>query len=334
MEEYRKHPNADEVAIEPDLPIVDAHHHLWTDPPVPFLPSYDAPAYEADLRASGHNIIATVYVDSHSNYREDGPEHLRVVGETEHCERVAEDAVRRGPGAIKLCSAIVSTTNMMLGEAVGEVLDAHMAASPRFRGIRQLITPPPNVEFQVADYGPNPMGSPEFLAAFRELERRNLSFEGRFKVNETDQLLALAKACPGARVVVVHGGGAGFLMDLPEPQRSEAFERWRETMRTFAELDNVFMKLGGLNQNYSGLSPAVASLWDSAFLAQRHGPYLRAAIEAFGPDRCMFESNFPVDGVFTSMTTVWNVFKRVSSDFSESERADMFVNTARRVYRF
>jgi predicted TIM-barrel fold metal-dependent hydrolase len=313
---------------------VDAHHHLWSAPPLPWLPSYDHHSYAEDLRSSGHRIIATVAVDSHSNYRTDGPEHLRTVGETEYCDKVANEAEEGGPEAIKLCSAIVSTANMLLGDAVGDVLDAHMAASSRFRGIRQILSAPRNVEFDVDDHGRNPLGSPNYLAAFRQLELRNLSFEAGFQDDQNDDLLALARACPGVPIILNHLGGVGFSMDLREPPRSDVFEHWRTTMRRFAALDNVFIKLGGLNQNYNGLSPAVASLWDSAFLAKMHGPYLLAAIEAFGPSRCMFESNFPVDGVFTSMTTVWNVFKRVSQGFSESERADMFVNTARRAYRF
>jgi predicted TIM-barrel fold metal-dependent hydrolase len=335
MEEYRKHPTANEIAIKPDLPIVDTHHHLWTEPPVSWLPPcYDDLAYDEDVRSSGHNVIATVYVDSHSNYRKDGPKHLRVVGETEYCEKVANEAVARGPGATKLCSAIVSTANLMLGEGVAEILDAHMDASTRFRGIRHMMVDPTASGMDFGDFGKDPVAKPEYCAGFRELELRNLSYEAEFD-DQKGHLLTLAKAHPGVPIIIQHLGYAGAIKYMPEPQRSEAFAHWRDTMRAFAELDNVYMKLGGMNGSRNGgPSPAEASLRDSADIAEEHRPFYLTAIDVFGPDRCMFESNFPVDGLFTSMTTLWNVFKRVSQDFSESERADLFVGTARRAYRF
>lgn len=324
----------DEPAIEPALPIIDAHHHLWSASPAPAFEAFDLDALIADKTGGGHNVVATVYVDSHANYATEGPEHLRVVGETRFAHAAGVEADGRGGGAQGSCAAIVAHADLLLGERVGEVLDAHIAASPRFRGIRYMTA------FDAAlppIYGctePGMMARPEFRTGAAELAKRGLSFDAWLFHPQLPELIALARALPDLRIVLDHVAGPIGVGPYAQ-DRVAAFAVWRRGMAELAACPNVVAKLGALNMSFTGMAadqdgPRPLT---SAEMAERQRGHVLTAIDLFGADRCMFESNFPVDKLLTSYRLVWNSFKRMTEGLSASERADLFAGTAARVYR-
>jgi L-fuconolactonase len=323
----------DEPALEPELPIIDAHHHLWGGaPPEPFEP-YPAEAFLADKTGSGHNIVASVLVDSHSHYRPDGPPALRVVGETENAERVAIEALRRGGGCAGACAGIVPHADLCLGAQVGRVLDAHLAASSRMRGIRHMTA----FDFDLPPiYGakaPGIMLSKAFREGFAQLAARGLSFDAWMFHPQLPELLDLARRFPQSAIVLDHCGGP-MGIGRYAARRAEGFQEWRNSMAALAECPNVAVKIGALNMSFTALDATdQPKPHDSARMAALQRDVVLCTIDLFGAERCMLESNFPVDMVSTSYRLLWNCFKRLTSQFSSSERAQLFFGTANRVYR-
>jgi L-fuconolactonase len=317
-----------EQAINPALPICDPHHHLWDHGPGDI---YLAPELIADASA-GHNVLSTVYVDCFSMYREDGPEALKPVGETEWVHKLAQSI----PAGTKtrVAAGIVGTASLMLGARVGEVLDAHLAASPRFRGIRHWL----NWDAETTAMGlrsdapPRQAYETAFREGYRELGRRGLSFDAWMYFPQLPDLAALARAIPEVTVVLNHAGG---LLGLgPYAKRDEAFSLWHRNMKDLATCPNVTVKLGGLGVPRCGFG------WHqrdrpptSEDLASAFSPYCLESIELFGAGRCMFESNFPADKCAYSYTAIWNAFKRIARCCSDEERAALFHDTAARIYR-
>lgn len=323
-----------EQAIEPDLPIIDAHHHLWSVPPVPDrFEAYDSDELFADMRGSGHRIVGTVLVDSHSNYSSSGPENLRVVGETQHAESVAEAALHHGEHVAGACCAIISSANLLHGEAVGEVLDAHMGASPRFRGIRHMTA---YDEMFGPIYGADSRGimeQPEFRLGIKELGKRNLCFEAWLFQSQHNELVSLAREFAETTIIVDHMGGPLGIGRYAD-EKVESFQSWKRGLEGLAQCGNIYMKLGGLNQGFSGfVSEEQARPMTSSEICTQQGDHIRAAIDIFGPSRCMFESNFPADMIYTSYTVLWNSFKLMTGDLTKSDRSELFMNSALRAYR-
>jgi predicted TIM-barrel fold metal-dependent hydrolase len=323
-----------EAPLEPDLPIVDAHHHLWPTPMTPQMEAYGPDALLADKTAAGHNIVATVFVEAHARYRPDGPPSLRPVGETEYADQVGRDCDLKGGRAAGACSAIVATADMMLGEAVEEVLVAHREAAPdRLRGIRHLIAYDPDFAVMPGSR-PGVMAEPAFRAAFGRLAAHGLSYDAWVMHPQLAEVAELAAAFPEAAIVLDHVGapmGIGRYAD----GGADAFAEWRQGLAKVAAQPNVVLKLGGLNMPLTGLgAPASAAKpWTSERLAEIQGRHLLTAIDLFGPSRCMFESNFPVDRMSTGACVLWNGFKRVAAGFSADEKAELFSGVAMRTYR-
>jgi predicted TIM-barrel fold metal-dependent hydrolase len=324
-----------ETALDPALPIVDPHHHIWAkgwshdlfDP-------YDAEELIADMANSGHNVIATVLVDSHAQHHTEGPVSLRPVGETEYAEKVAQDAQRRGGKAAGICSAIVPHADLGLGSAVGEVLDAHAAASPRFRGIRHMLA----FDLELPPiYGATLAGiskKPAFRQGFAELSPRGLHFEAWVLQPQLDEVLDLARAFPDTTIVLNHLGGPLGIGRFAG-QRPQAFQLWKDGMARLADCANIVVKLGGI---YVTQTEPTAIAWpakplSSEEMAGIHREYVLTAIDLFTPSRCMFESNFPVDMLYTSYDTLWNSHKRIAVGFTQGEREDMFAGVAQRIYK-
>lgn len=318
-----------EAVEEPELEIVDAHHHLWA------VASSVYGVYDlADLRidtASGHNIAQTVFIDCGSSYRTEGPEALRPVGETEFVAMRADESDRTPGPPI---AAIVSHADLTLGPAVREVLEAHVAAAGgRFRGIRHSAASDPAVP---AFRTPPPAGlyrQPAFQAGARVLAGMGLSFEAWQYHHQLGDVAALAAAVPDLTIVVNHLGGPLAVGPWAERQ-AEVQRDLREALTAVSRHPNVVLKLGGIGMirlgalsMHDGRSPS------SEALAERWGDLLRFGIDTFGPDRCLFESNYPVDGETASYRVLWNTFKLVSAGYSPGERADLFAGTARRVYK-
>lgn len=322
-----------EEAIEPDLPIVDAHHHCYTTPPKPIFPSYSVDTLLQDKTGTGHNIVSTVYVDSQITFRPDGPEHLRTVGGTDHAEAVAQEGMRRGGRNVGVCAAIVGHAQLSMGSSVREVLEAHMLASPdHFRGIRVRTAFDPDAPFNEDGY-PGMLGETRFREGFAELAPLGLSFDAWLLHPQIAELTNLARAFPETRIILNHIASPiqiGRFAGKP----AEVFADWSAAMGELATCPNVFVKIGALNMSFTGLSfigrdrPPT-----SKELAERQRDYVLRTIDLFGPDRAMFESNFPVDMLGVSYGVLWNGFKRMVADFSGEEKLALFHDTATRAYR-
>ena len=327
-----------EPPIDPELPIVDAHHHVWDASPLPDIEAYGLDALLSDKAGSGHNIVATVSVDCRTNYRDTGPEHLRLLGETEYIERIANEANRRGGRYAGACAAIVATANLLDGAAVGEVLDMHRALSGRVRGIRLLTAfdesfpAPPGRTPGIPDRTPGMIMRSDFREGFAELVKRGMTYDAWVFHPQLDEVIDLARAFPTARIILNHLGGP-IVGGRYGDDKLAAFADWRRRITAVAACNNVVLKVGGLNMKHAGVSAIGrerprTSIENAA--AQRD--YILAGVEAFGPARCMFMSNFPVDMRGISYTVLWNVFKLVTQGFSAHERSDMFANVAARTY--
>lgn len=317
-----------EPALEPERPICDPHHHLWDRAGYRYLED----ELLADL-GTGHRVVSTVFVECAWAWRETGPEPLRPVGETAFVERVA--AAHACGGGPRLCVGIVGFADCLLGAGVGEVLDAHAEASPRFRGIRHAAgwDPSPEVRNSHSDPPPGLYGDARFRRGFAELAPRGLTFEAWQYHHQLPEVTDLARAFPETTIVLNHFSGPLGIGPWTG-RREEIFRRWREDLTACAACPNVVAKLGGLVMPVNGFGfhkrerPAT-----SDELVEATGAWYRHALECFGPERCMFESNFPVDKASVSYGVLWNAFKKLAADCSEAEKAALFHDTATRVYR-
>jgi len=319
-----------EDIIEPDLPICDPHHHLWDDDDNPYL----LPQLLEDTGA-GHNVVSTVFVECASMYRSDGPESLRPVGETEFVNGVAAMSASGRYGAGRVCAGIVSFADLTLGGAVGDVLDEHMRLSGRFRGIRHAAGW--DASEKVRNSHTRPIQSlflqDDFRAGFAELDRRGLSFDAWLYHPQIPELTDLAKAFPNVTIIFDHFGGPLGIGPYAG-HADEIFQQWCIDAAALAQCPNVFPKLGGIVMPVNGFGwhkrdkPAT-----SDEIVAATGRYHRKAIELFGPERCMFESNFPVDKVSCSYPVLWNAFKKIAAEFSVEDKARLFHDTAVEAYR-
>jgi len=317
-----------EDVLEPDLPIVDPHHHLWDHPGN----KYYLDELLTDL-TSGHNVVATVFLQCFWAYRTSGPEDMRPVGETEFVASVAAEAERRKTHA-KVCAGIIGHVDFR-GDSVDAILDAHIAAAGgRFRGIRQVTARHPRF---LASISTPPsfalMDDPRFRAGFASLGKRKLSFDAWLYHTQIHQLVDLARAFPETPIVLNHVGGP--LGVGPYRGRGDAvFADWRAGLKVLATCPNVHMKLGGLAMVVNGFDFHENALPPSSGeLADAWRPWMESCIELFGADRCMFESNFPVDKGMCSYPVLWNGFKRIAAGASAGEKAALFHDTAAGFYR-
>ena len=321
-----------EEILEPDLPICDPHHHLWD---YPGSSRYLLDELLADT-GSGHRIASTVFVECNSFYRADGPEALRPVGETEFVNGVAAMSASGVYGPMKACAGIVGFADLTLGAEVEEALAAHMVAGGgRFRGIRHAAGWDSSAAVHNSHTHPpeNLYARADFRAGFAKLADFGLTFDAWQFHPQLPELLDLARAFPEQTIVLDHVGG--FLGIGPyEGKRDEIFPRWAADIRDLADCPNVVVKLGGLAMSMCGFGfNKRATPARSQELAEAWRPYIETCIEAFGPERSMFESNFPMDKVSCSYATLWNAFKRLASGASPGEKALLFRDVAHRVYR-
>ena len=319
-----------EGIIDPERPICDPHHHLWDRPSHRYL----IDELIADT-GSGHNVVSTVFVECASMYRADGPEALRPVGETEFVNGVAAMSASGGYGAMRACAGIVSYADLTLGSAAGEVLDAHIAVSPRLRGIRHAAGWDASDAVRNSHTNPSEhlLADPKFRQGFAELDRRGLSFDAWLYHRQIPELTDLARAFPGTTIIFDHFGGPLGIGPYAG-QREAIFAQWRKDVAGLASCENVCAKLGGLVMPINGFGfhkrkrPAT-----SDELVAATGRYYRHAIDSFGARRCMFESNFPVDKASCSYAVLWNSFKKLVADASEAEKAWLFHDAAATAYR-
>jgi predicted TIM-barrel fold metal-dependent hydrolase len=325
-----------EPTLEPEIPICDPHHHFWDFRPQR-IPYQRYLLHElADDINSGHNVRSTVFIEARSMYRADGPEEMRPVGEVEFVQGLAAASASGLYGPARAAATIIGHANLSLGERVAPVLEALQAASPnRFRGIRHSVTwdPHPEVENTAAHNMPGQLARDNFRAGARVLARLGLSLEGWLYFPQLPELADLARAVPDLTIILNHIGG--MIRVGPYANRDdEVLATWRKGIAAVAACPNVNIKLGGIGMPRTGFDwHARARPIGSEELAEAMAPFMRYCIEQFGPDRCMFESNFPVDKVAYSYHVLYNAFKRLSQGYSATERAAMFHDTAARVYR-
>jgi predicted TIM-barrel fold metal-dependent hydrolase len=326
-----------EEVLEPGLSIVDAHHHLWLGygKPVPWQPDYWLAEFAQDL-FSGHNIVATVFVECGYGYRTSGSAALKPVGEVETMDGYASEFEKINGTRCKPCAAIVGFANLRLGGAVEETLEAHVQASPsRFRGIRQITNwdPCPEVRYPGFDISAAVLLDATFQEGFARLARFDLSFDAWLFHPQIPEISALANRFPDTTIIVDHFGGPVGVGPYAG-KRLEILTQWKEDVAALARHSNVVMKLGGINMEHAGFHWHERSIPPSSDeLVAACGDYFLHAIDCFGPDRCMFESNFPVDKISCSYITLWNALKKLSARYGPAERTAMFSGTARRVYR-
>ncbi len=321
---------AEEAIIDPELPICDPHHHFWDRGGNRYL----IDELVADT-SGGHNVVSTVFVECRSMYRKDGPEEMRPVGEIEFVRGIAAQSASGGYGPTKVAAGIVGHADLTLGAAVAPVLEAQVAAGPnRFRGIRHSNVW--DADPAIQRYGNPPKGlllDATFRAGFACLAQNNLSFDAWLYHPQITELADLARAFPETTIILDHVGGP-IGIGAYATRREQVFEEWKAAIREIAGCPNVAVKIGGLGMPLCGFDwhqrPTPVG---SVELAEGMAPHYRWCIEQFGADRCMFESNFPVDKVAYSYTVMWNAFKVISRDFSAAERAALFHDTAARVYR-
>ena len=320
-----------EEIIDPARPIVDPHHHLWDRGGLRYMIED-----MVDDIASGHNVVATVYVDCRSMYRKDGPEAFRPVGEVEFANGVAAMSASGGYGPAQINAGIVSHVNLLLGDDAKPVLDAEIAAgNGRFRGIRHSSAW--DGEFEVAGmYAKRPKGlllDPAFRKGFACLAPLNLSFDAWLFHPQIGELADLARAFPDTRIVLDHCGGPVGLGRFAG-KREETFAVWKASIQEIAKCENVVVKLGGLAMCLLGydfhLRPKPPTSEEAAGAWR---PYIETCIEAFGPGRAMFESNFPPDKGQCSYQVIFNAFKRIAAQYSETEKTALFSKTATDFYR-
>ena len=329
-----------EDALAPDLPIVDAHHHLWDRGG-----GYLLDELLADLADSGdpdspsevspkHNVVATVYLQCAHAYRSAGPVSQRPVGETEFVADIVRQAEQRGEKT-RVCAGIVGFADLELGDAVDAVLQAHIdAGAGRFRGVRHILAR--HDAFNASLLGPAPAGLMQrvnFRRGLARLQAMGLSYDAWLFHTQIDELVDLARALPGLPIVLNHLGGP-LAVGPYAGKRDEVFLVWRESIKRLATCPNVSIKLGGLGMAVGGFEFHQQALPPSSEqLAAAWAPYMHASIEAFGAERCMFESNFPVDKAMCSYGVLWNAYKRIAAGASASEKVWLFKNCASTFYR-
>jgi predicted TIM-barrel fold metal-dependent hydrolase len=320
----------DEEVIDPGRPIVDAHHHLWNRHE-PYL----ATDLLEDLK-SGHMVRGTVFAECSFMYRVDGDPRFASIGEVEYINGVAAAFASGSYGPIRACAGIVGRVDLTMGAFCEVVLQACIDRAPdRFRGVRHMTAWDASSEVNTLMRPPpkDLLLDSRFREGFSLLPRLDLSFDAYCYHPQLPQLIDLIDAYPATRIIVDHLGGPARVGPYALNE-GEVFRTWKASIQELARRPNVFMKLGGLSMRFAGFDFIDRDLPpNSEELSVAWRPFVETCIEAFGPDRTMFESNFPVDKAGVSYRVLWNAYKRITAGYSESEKHNLFAGTAIRVYR-
>jgi predicted TIM-barrel fold metal-dependent hydrolase len=322
-----------EPALEPELPIIDPHHHFWD---TPRRGSYFLPDLLADI-GGGHNIIATVFLECQAMYRSHGPVEMAPVGEVEFVNGIAAMSASGNYGPCRVADGIIGYADLRLGARVRDVLEAEIAAGGgRFRGIRQGVAwdGDPLVEQYASRTVPAHLVlDPVFRQGFAELAKLGLSFESWQYHPQLADAVDLARAFPDTTIILNHVGGV-LGVGPYSGRREEIREGWRKNILELAGCPNVNCKLGGIGMTSFGFDFHEREVPPSSEeLAAAWRQYVEPCIEAFGVGRCMFESNFPPDKQSCGYTALWNAFKLITQGASADEKTALYSGTAARVYR-
>ena len=290
---------------------IDAHHHLWqlgrfpyawlapASPPRPFgdhsklKADYFVADYARDMADTG--IVASVFVEANAG--------ATGASETDWVDSVGGNGnfPAVAVGYADLCRSDISA-----------VLAAFQR-SPRMRGIRMSLAWDERPQWRFID-SPDVMNETAFQHGIAELTRRDLTFDILVVPGQLKQVAAVARANPGQRIIVNHLG-------TPLRETPQDIDAWTEGMRACAKCPNVSVKLSGL--------------WvlDRSWTPERIGGPVRMVVDLFGPDRCMWASNYPVEKLMCSVADQIQNLEAVLDDLSEEDKDDIFRRTAARIYR-
>jgi len=321
-----------EAALEPELPIIDPHHHFWD---APHRGVYFLPELLADI-GGGHNVVATVFVECQAMYRKSGPPEMASVGEVEFVNGIAAMSASGQYGTCRVAEGIVGWADLMLGARVREVLEALKAAgNGRFRGIRHGVAwddDPGLAKFASRVIEPHRVMNKTFREGFAELGKMGLTFESWQYHPQLSDAADLARAFPDTTIILDHVGGV-LGVGPYRGKRSEVLQAWKKDIAELAKCPNVNVKLGGVGMTTFGFDFHERDTPPSSKeLADAWRQYIEPCIEAFGPNRCMFESNFPPDKQSGGYTELWNAFKHITAGASADEKRALYSGTAARVY--
>jgi predicted TIM-barrel fold metal-dependent hydrolase len=322
-----------EAALEPDLPIIDPHHHFWE---TPARGRYFLPELLADI-GGGHNIVSTVFLECQAMYRKDGPADMAPLGEVEFVNGIAAMSASGGYGPCRVAEAIIGHADLRLGARVRDVLEAEIAvAGGRFRGIRHGVAWDGHDSvgrFASRAVPPHLVRDTTFREGFAQLAKLGLSFESWQYHPQLPDAIDLARAFPDTTIILNHVGGV-LGVGPYAGRRQEILKTWRKDIAELARCPNVVVKLGGIGMVSFGFDFHERAVPPgSEDLAAAWRQYIEPCIEFFGVERCMFESNFPPDKQSSGYTELWNAFKRISAGASAAEKTALYSGTAARVYR-
>ena len=334
---------AAEPIIDPDLEIIDTHHHLWQRRGGGARgESWEVPEFRylieeflADC-ATGHNVVGSVFLQCHSMYRASGPVQMRPVGETEFVAGIAAMSDSGGYGKTKVAAGIVGFADLTAGDWVTPVLEAHIrAGGGRFRGVRHSCgyDSDPIIGNSAPDIQPGLYLRDDFRQGMRRLSELGLTLDAWGFHPQMPEITDLARAFPGTNIIMGHcGGPLGY--GRHAGKKDEVFADWKKTVTELAKCQNVTMKLGGMMMRLAAFDyMAMEAPPTSQQLADAWRPYIETCIELFGADRCIAESNFPVEKMGISFAALFNALKLLASGCSADEKKAIFAGTARRVYR-
>ncbi|MFC4295273.1 amidohydrolase family protein [Novosphingobium tardum] len=338
-----------EAILDADLPIIDPHHHLWDLRPV--LGNFPEPRHRfvdsiarspyytfnellADTQ-TGHRVVGTVFMECGAFYRAGASEGFKPVGEVEYVNGVAAQSASGLYGELRACAAIIGHADLTLGDRARPVLEALAAAgNGRFRGIRHAGAWDADSDVLGPPFhgGPDLLASDMFRAGFAHLGQMGLTFDAWVLEPQIGDVTDLARAFPDTPIVLDHCGTPLNIASYAG-RLDENFARWQGSIRELARCPNVSVKLGGLAMAFCGMpDEGPEAGWSSERLAPLWKPYIETCIEAFGANRAMFESNFPVDKWGADYATLWNTFKRLAADASADEKRALFAGTAASFY--
>jgi predicted TIM-barrel fold metal-dependent hydrolase len=320
-----------ETVLEPELPVIDTHHHLWERPDHRYL----LHEFLADAR-SGHHLVASVFLECNAMYRAHGPEEMRPVGQTEFVAGIAAMSESGAYGPTRVAAGIVGFADLTLGDRVEAVLQENIrAGGGRFRGVRHSAAwdADPVIGNSRTALGLHLYQQKDFRAGFARLVALGLSLDAWVFHPQLEDVIGLARAFPSANIITCHcGGPLGY--GVYAGRRDEVFNAWKPKILELAKCPNVTMKLGGMMMRLAAYDyGALEAPPSSDELARMWRPYIETCIEAFGAERCMYESNFPVEKMGIGWVALWNAFKRISAGATAAEKQALFSGTARRVYR-
>jgi len=313
------------IVLDRDIPIVDAHHHLWDDARSKYM--FDD--YYADINGSGHNIVASLYADCRSMYRASGPAEFRPVGEVEFARGCAAIGASGQYGPTRICAGIVGHADLLLGDRVAAVLERQVeAGGGRFHGIRHILATDPDVLQQAP---PDILEDGRFRDGFARLQDLGLAFDAWLYHPQLDEFARFAAGFPRVPIILNHIGGLIGIGRFAS-RKGEAFAQWKASLGTLARLPNISIKLGALTMPVFGMGLEEGKPHGYETVAARIRPLIETCIEIFGTRRCIFESNFPVNRDICSYGDIWNAYKHIVRDCSRDEKLDLFGENALRIY--